>query len=88
MVAIHSRAEANTGCWDTMVLEDIASALEGCSIVMVVASQVGSWTGLVSLADSNQRNILVNGRCRESKRKLDDGIFRGKAKEKGRVSRG
>ena len=50
----------HTGCWETTLLEDIASALEGCSKVMVAASQVGSWVGLDSLEDLNQPNILID----------------------------
>jgi hypothetical protein len=41
-------------------LEDIASALEGCSMAIVVASQVGSSVGLESLEDLNQPNILAD----------------------------
>lgn len=46
----------HTGCWTTTLLEDMASEVEGCSMVMVAASQVGSC--LDSLEDLNQPNIL------------------------------
>lgn len=50
----------HTGCSETTLLEDMASALGGCSMVMVAAFQVGSWVGLDSLEDLNQPNILAD----------------------------
>lgn len=49
------------------MLEDMASALEGCSMAMVVAFQVGSWVGLDSLEDLNQPNILADNLYEEKR---------------------
>lgn len=51
------------------MLEDMASALVGCSIAMVAAFQVGSWVGLDSLEDLNQPNILMDNLYLKRKRK-------------------
>lgn len=49
------------------MLEDMASALEGCSMAMVAAFQVGSWVGLDSLEDLNQPNILAENLYEEKR---------------------